>query len=70
MSDLHSDLTRLFDEGYHSRDEEVAELKAEIERKDEAIRKAIPELYCNKKGIGAIGKAKDILEQALQGEEE
>jgi hypothetical protein len=61
-----------FDTGYNQEVVEsvLKELKAEIERKDEAIRKAIPVLYCNKNGIGAIGKAKDILEQPLQGEEE
>jgi hypothetical protein len=74
MSDLHSDLTRLFDEGYHSRDEEVAALKAEIERKDEALHKISDhidvrlEIYKNNRE--ALYGVQSIAREALKGEEE
>lgn len=48
--------------GYHSRDEEIAALKAEIGRKDEAMETALEQA----RG-GSVGLALDTIEQALKG---
>ena len=55
--------------GYHSRDEEIAALKAEIERKDEAIKNALEvEPVWNQPLLPHFERLKEILRHVINEE--